>query len=128
LHPPIASLHIYTFVLILFTCIYTFSGGLWGLLVTDLFQFVLKMGMVIVLAWIAVSKIGGIGALTLRLNIVSAETAKAGGAVANPLNFLPDFSHGFTSEALWTIPLISFVLFLGVQWWSSWYPGAEPGG
>src|SRR5205823_1053706 len=100
----------------------------WGVLVTDLFQFVLKMGMVIVLAWIAVSKIGGIGALTLRLSIVSSETAKAGGAVANPLNFLPDFSHGFTSEALWTIPLISFALFLGVQWWSSWYPGAEPGG
>src|SRR5438477_2173521 len=126
--PRHTALLICIFVLIPFTGIYTFIGGLWGVLVTDLFQFVLKMGMVIVLAWIAVSKIGGIDALTLRLNIVSAETAKAGGAVANPLNFLPDLSHGFTSEALWTIPLISFVLFLGVQWWSSWYPGAEPGG
>src|SRR5579859_7650101 len=126
--PHHTALLICIFVLIPFTGIYTFIGGLWGVLVTDLFQFILKMGMVIVLAWIAVSKIGGIGALTLRLSIVSAETAKAGGAVANPLNFLPDFSHGFTSEALWTIPLISFVLFLGVQWWSSWYPGAEPGG
>ncbi len=126
--PHHTALLICIFVLIPFTGIYTFIGGLWGVLVTDLFQFVLKMGMVIVLAWIAVSKIGGIGALTLRLKIVSTETAKAGGAVANPLNFLPDFSHGFTSEALWTIPLISFVLFLGVQWWSSWYPGAEPGG
>ncbi len=127
--PHHTALLICIFVLIPFTGIYTFIGGLWGVLVTDLFQFVLKMGMVIVLAWIAVSKIGGIGALTLRLSIVSAETAKAGGEiVANPLAFLPDFSHGFTSEALWTIPLISFVLFLGVQWWSSWYPGAEPGG
>src|SRR5438034_2878711 len=126
--PHHTALLICIFVLIPFTGIYTFIGDLWGVLVTDLFQFVLKMGMVIVLAWIAVSKIGGIGALTLRLSIVSAETAKAGGAVANPLNFLPDFSHGFTSEALWTIPLISFALFLGVQWWSSWYPGAEPGG
>src|SRR5947209_3974713 len=126
--PRHTALMICVFVLIPFTGIYTFIGGLWGVLVTDLFQFVLKMGMVIVLAWIAVSKIGGIGALTLRLEIVSNETAKAGGSVANPLNFLPDFSHGFTSEALWTIPLISFVLFLGVQWWSSWYPGAEPGG
>jgi len=126
--PHHTALLICIFVLIPFTGIYTFIGGLWGVLVTDLFQFILKMGMVIVLAWIAVSKIGGIGALTLRLSIVSAETAKAGGAIANPLSFLPDFSHGFTSEALWTIPLISFVLFLGVQWWSSWYPGAEPGG
>src|SRR5258708_6283237 len=33
-----------------------------------------------------------------------------------------------TTNAMWTIPLVSFVLFLGVQWWSSWYPGAEPGG
>jgi len=30
-----------------------------------------------------------------------------------------------TTSAMWTIPLVSFVLFLGVQWWSSWYPGAE---
>src|SRR5690242_4358138 len=126
--PSHTALLICIFVLIPFTGIYTSIGGLWGVLVTDLFQFILKMGMVIVLAWIAVSKIGGIGALTLRLSIVSAETAKAGGTIANPLAFLPDFSHGFTSEALWTIPLISFVLFLGVQWWSSWYPGAEPGG
>jgi len=122
------ALLICIFVLIPFTGIYTFIGGLWGVLVTDLFQFILKMGMVIILAWIAVSKIGGIGALSLRLAIVSHETAKTGATVANPLAFLPDFSHGFTSEALWTIPLISFVLFLGVQWWSSWYPGAEPGG
>src|SRR6266702_1873950 len=81
--PHHTALLICIFVLIPFTGIYTFIGGLWGVLVTDLFQFVLKMGMVIVLAWIAVSKIGGIGALTLRLSIVSAETAKAGGAVAN---------------------------------------------
>src|SRR5579871_385929 len=120
--PSHTALLICIFVLIPFTGIYTSIGGLWGVLVTDLFQFALKMTMVVVLAWVAVTKIGGIGALTLRLSIVSAETAKAGGAVANPLNFLPDFSHGFTSEALWTIPLISFVLFLGVQWWSSWYP------
>jgi len=35
---------------------------------------------------------------------------------------------GMTTNAVWTIPMVSFVLFLGVQWWSSWYPGAEPGG
>jgi Na+/proline symporter len=127
--PHRTALYICIFVLIPFTGIYTFIGGLWGVLVTDLFQFILKMGMVIVLAWISISKIGGIGALTLRLSMVSSETAaKTGKVVTNPLAFLPDFSHGFTSEAIWTIPLILFVLFIGVQWWSSWYPGAEPGG
>jgi len=126
--PRHTALLICILVLIPFTGLYTFIGGLWGVLVTDLFQFVLKMTMVIVLAWIAVTRIGGIDALALRLKVVSDLTAGAGATVANPLAFLPDFSHGFTSEAVWTIPLISFVLFLGVQWWSSWYPGAEPGG
>src|SRR6266699_2933569 len=115
-------------VLIPFTGIYTFIGGLWGVLVTDLFQFVLKMSMVTVLAWVAVSKIGGINALTLRLQIVGDAVAKTGAHTANPLKFFPDFHLGMTTNAIWTIPLVSFVLVLGVQWWSSWYPGAEPGG
>jgi Na+/proline symporter len=84
--------------------------------------------MVTVLAWEAVTKIGGIDALTLRLQIVGNEVAKTGVQIANPLKFFPDFGLGMTTNAMWTIPLLSFVLFLGVQWWSSWYPGAEPGG
>src|SRR6266700_4607818 len=126
--PQNTALAICVFVLIPFTGIYTFIGGLWGVLVTDLFQFVLKMSMVTVLAWVAVSKLGGINALTLRLQIVGDAVAKTGAQTANPLKFFPDFHLGMTTNAIWTIPLVSFVLFLGVQWWSSWYPGAEPGG
>src|SRR5882672_3883406 len=126
--PRHTALLICVFVLIPFTGIYTFIGGLWGVLVTDLFQFVLKMSMVTVLAWVAVSKLGGINALTLRLQIVGDAVAKTGAQTANPLKFFPDFHLGMTTNAIWTIPLVSFVLFLGVQWWSSWYPGAEPGG
>src|SRR5262249_16646841 len=48
--PEHTALLICIFVLIPFTGIYTSIGGLWGVLVTDLFQFILKMGMVIVLA------------------------------------------------------------------------------
>ncbi len=59
----ITALIICVFVLIPFTGLYTFIGGLWGVLVTDLFQFALKMTMIIVLAWVAVAKIGGMGAL-----------------------------------------------------------------
>jgi solute:Na+ symporter, SSS family len=47
---------------------------------------------------------------------------------ADPLAFLPNFSHGFSSETLWTLPVITFVTYLGIQWWAFWYPGAEPGG
>src|SRR5450432_536996 len=61
--PHTTSLLLCIFVIIPFTGIYTFIGGLWGVLVTDLFQFVLKMTMIIVLAWVAVAKIGGMDAL-----------------------------------------------------------------
>src|SRR5258708_2479255 len=49
--PRNTALLICVFVLIPFTGLYTFIGGLWGVLVTDLFQFALKMTMIIVLAW-----------------------------------------------------------------------------
>src|SRR5882762_5475941 len=51
----ITVLLICIFVLIPFTGIYTSIGGLWGVLVTDLFQFILKMTMVVVLAWVALA-------------------------------------------------------------------------
>jgi len=61
--PHNTALAICIFIIIPFTGIYTFIGGLWGVLVTDLFQFALKMTMIIVLAWVAVAKIGGMHAL-----------------------------------------------------------------
>jgi SSS family solute:Na+ symporter len=126
--PRHTALFICVFLLIPFTGLYTFIGGLWGVLVTDLFQFILKMGMVTVLAWVAVTKIGGMDELTLRLHVVGDAVRQTGAQTANPLAFFPDFHLGLSTNAIWTIPLLSFILFLGVQWWSSWYPGAEPGG
>src|ERR1700740_3544490 len=58
--PRYTSLLLCIFVLIPFTGLYTFIGGLWGVLVTDLFQFALKMTMIIVLAWVAGATIGGL--------------------------------------------------------------------
>ncbi|HEV2114349.1 MAG TPA: sodium:solute symporter family protein [Terriglobales bacterium] len=126
--PEHKGLLICVLVLIPFTGIYTFIGGLWGVLVTDLFQFVLKMTMIIVLAWVAVAKIGGMQALKAQLQVVNQATQHAGTQTANILSFLPDFHSGWTTNAIWTLPLMTFVMYLGVQWWSAWYPGAEPGG
>ena len=126
--PSHTALLICIFILIPFTGIYTAIGGLWGVLVTDLFQFILKMGMVIVLAWVAVVKIGGMQALKMQLQVVGHAAQQSGVQTSNPLAFFPDFHLGWTSGALWTLPLIAFVVYLGVQWWSAWYPGAEPGG
>ncbi len=118
------ALAICVLFLIPFTGLYVALGGLWGVLWTDLFQFVLKMAIVIAVAYYGVQAVGGIGALAARLDALRATHPGAG----NPLAFLPDFSQGLTSEALWTLPALTFVMNLGVQWWASWYPGAEPGG
>ena len=126
--PSHTALLICILILVPFTGIYTSIGGLWGVLVTDLFQFILKMTMVVVLAWVAVVKIGGMQALKLQLQVVGDAVHKAGAETANPLAFFPDFHLGWTTSAVWTLPLLTFVTYLGVQWWSAWYPGAEPGG
>ena len=87
-------------------------SGLWGVLVTDLFQFVIKMGMVIVLAVVAVHAVGGIDALKAQL------TASGRGGV---LSFLPDVGSAW-------MPMITFFVYISLNWWATWYPGAEPGG
>jgi SSS family solute:Na+ symporter len=93
------------------TVIYSSIGGLRGVLFTDFFQFTLAM---IGTVWAAVvlldlPQVGGLDGLL------------ANQEVASLTSFFPDFSN---TEAL--IPLL--ILPLAVQWWSVWYPGAEPGG
>ena len=97
--PSHTALLICIFVLIPFTGIYTSIGGLWGVLVTDLFQFILKMTMVVVLAWVAVVKIGGMQALKLQLQVDRSAVQKTGAQTSNPLAFFPDFHLGWTSSA-----------------------------
>jgi Na+/proline symporter len=126
--PRNTALAICIFIIIPFTGLYTFIGGLWGVLVTDLFQFVLKMAMIIVLAWVAVVKIGGMHALEAHLQTIRNNVDATGALTSNPTAFLPDFSHGLLSNAVWTLPVLTFIVYLGMQWWLAWYPGAEPGG
>src|SRR5262245_61685986 len=109
-----------TFVLIgmlIFTAFYTTISGLWGVLVTDLFQFVLKMGMVILLAVLAVNAVGGIDALKMKIMAMDAASGQAGSRLA----FFPAW------DSPW-MPAITLFVYLSVNWWATWYPGAEPGG
>lgn len=126
--PSSTALAICVFIIIPFTGIYTFIGGLWGVLVTDLFQFVLKMAMIIVLAWVAVVKIGGMHSLEAHLQMIRNNVQATGVTTSNPTAFLPDFGQGWLSSAIWTLPVLTFIVYLGMQWWLAWYPGAEPGG
>jgi solute:Na+ symporter, SSS family len=120
-----AALAICVLFLIPFTGLYVALGGLWGVLWTDLFQFVLKMSIVIAVAYYAIAACGGMSAVIASLQQMQAH---AGGNAESPLNFLPNFSRGVTSEPMWMVPLANFFVFIGLQWWAFWYPGAEPGG
>lgn len=103
--------------ILLFTAFYTTISGLWGVLVTDLFQFVLKMGMVILLAVLAVNAVGGIDELKTKIIAMDAASGRAG----SRLSFFPAL------DSAW-MPTITLFVYLAVNWWASWYPGAEPGG
>src|SRR6266496_2150482 len=111
--------------LIPFTGLYVALGGLWGVLWTDLFQFVLKMSIVTGVAYYGVQACGGMSSLLARL---AAMRTAAGPAAGDATSFFPDFSRPFSSEAIWTLPALTFLVNLGLQWWAFWYPGAEPGG
>lgn len=93
------------------TVFYSSVGGLRGVVLTDVFQFVLSMiGMIVAAVFIVrMPEIGGLENLVSHPNVV------------DKINFIPDM----TNEELY-VPLL--LVPLAVQWWSTWYPGAEPGG
>jgi SSS family solute:Na+ symporter len=91
--------------------IYSSLGGLKGVLITDMIQFVIAMvGSIWATIYILdIPEIGGLQNLLLHENVVG------------KLDIFPDFEN---TEMLITLFIIPFA----VQWWSTWYPGAEPGG
>jgi SSS family solute:Na+ symporter len=107
----------YVAAAMLFTVGYSVISGIWGVAVTDAVQFVIAMTGCIVLAVLVVSseKIGGMEGLTNQLPDWS-------------LSFFPSIGGSADSGGVLSISIGAFFTFLGVQWWASWYPGAEPGG
>ncbi|MEM6396372.1 MAG: sodium:solute symporter family protein [Bacteroidota bacterium] len=92
------------------TLAYTFIGGLRGVILTDFFQFGLAMvGMIAAAIYLlGLPQVGGLSQL------LEAPT------VAPKLDLLPSGD--------WDVLLPVLIIPLAVQWWSVWYPGAEPGG
>ncbi len=100
------------------TAVYSSLSGLWGVAVTDAVQFVIAMAGCVLLAVLVVQspEIGGVAGLALKLPAESlALFPRVGDAVSGATGIL-SLSAG------------AFVAYIGVQWWASWYPGAEPGG
>ncbi len=93
------------------TAIYSATSGLWGVVVTDLLLFGIAMIGSIAAAYYALRlpEVGGLSGLVSHPEL------------AGKLSLLPDFSDWGTAATIFIIPI-------AVQWWSTWYPGAEPGG
>lgn len=100
-------------VCLLLTLAYNAVSGLWAVLWTDLVQFVLKMSMVVLLACFAVHAVGGMGSLAAQVHALDLVRH------TDTLSFVPRFGSGF---------FLSFLVLMSLNWWASWYPGAEPGG
>src|SRR3954471_24893919 len=92
------------------TIFFASVSGLWGVLVTDSIQFSITMTGTFAVAWFALKQpeVGGLSGLIAKVP-------------AQSLALLPDFGN-------WTVAASVFVIPLTIQWWSVWYPGAEPGG
>ena len=104
-------------LLVLVVAVYALLSGLWGVTVTDAFQFVIAIVGSILLAYYVLDdpRVGGIAGLKERL---SPETFR----------LLPSIGEAAQGAAALVLTIPAFVAFIGIQWWSSWYPGAEPGG
>jgi len=102
---------------IVFVAVYSLISGLIGVAITDMFQFAIAMTGTIILAVYAVNspEIGGIAGLKAAL---PAETFR----------FVPTIGQAAEGIGVLGLSVASFTAYIGVQWWSSWYPGAEPGG
>lgn len=106
-------------LLVLLIAAYALVSGLWGIAVTDAFQFVMAMAGSVALALFALDlpAVGGIAGLVEQLP-------------ASTFRFLPEVGVGSMAESagVLTLSAAAFAAYVGVQWWASWYPGQEPGG
>ncbi len=92
------------------TIFFASVSGLWGVLVTDSIQFMITMSGTFAVAYFALQQpeVGGLTGLFAKIDPAT-------------LNLLPDFGN-------WSVSLSVLIIPITIQWWSVWYPGAEPGG
>ncbi len=114
---PEEQVLIYVFACMLLVAFYSALSGLWGVVVTDAFQFFMAMTGTIILSIIVVNtpSVGGIEGLKSKLP-------------AYVFNFFPEISTAKNIGSAFSLSVSSFLAYVGIIWWASWYPGAEPGG
>jgi Na+/proline symporter len=107
----------YVFACMIVVAVYSALSGLWGVVITDSFQFVIAMTGCIILAVLVVNsgQVGGITGLKEKLPEYT-------------FKFLPVISSIKDAGMAFSLSVTSFLAYIGIIWWASWYPGAEPGG
>jgi len=115
---PENSVFIYVIIAMLVVAIYSALSGLWGVVITDAVQFIIAMTGCIILAIYVVNspQVGGIDGMKSQLP-----------------PFIFDFFPKITTDVsaygnVLALTPMMFLAYVGLQWWASWYPGAEPGG
>ncbi len=100
-----------------FVAFYSSLAGLMGVVATDTVQFFIAMGSCILLAYFALDtpQVGGIAGLKAQLPEWR-------------FDFFPTVGSAGEGAKVLSISIGAFLTFFAVQWWASWYPGAEPGG
>ncbi len=114
---PESEVLLYVFLCMLLVAVYSALSGLWGVVITDVFQFVIAMAGCIILAILVVNspQIGGIQGLQSSLPNFA-------------FNFFPEINSVGEATGAFALTISSFLAYIGIIWWASWYPGAEPGG
>jgi solute:Na+ symporter, SSS family len=112
----------YIAIAMIITASYSAMAGLLGVAVTDFIQFFIAMGGTIALAFYVLDapEIGGIDGLKAKLP-------------PSALNFFPTIGNAgavdvLDSAGIFTLSIGSFLAYVTMQWWASWYPGSDPGG
>ncbi|OWY23801.1 sodium:proline symporter [Sphingobacteriales bacterium UPWRP_1] len=114
---PKSDALLYTALVMLLTAVYSSLSGLLGVALTDAVQFIIAMVGCIILAILVAGseKIGGIAGLKAQLP-------------AEAFRFFPAVGAQSAGASVLAVSAGAFFAHIGIQWWASWYPGAEPGG
>ena len=108
---------------VIIALVYAILSGFWGVVVTDLVQFVIAMFGSIALAIIALNYVGGMEVLLSKLNELLGSDIVTG----NTLKFIPPIPDtGVATQTFWESPFSKFLIFISVMWWS--HHGTDGGG
>ena len=121
--------YLITALLAFFTIFYVCLSGLWGVILTDLFQFAIALVGCILLAYFAIkhsSIVNGGGLNNLLSDEMLRFVPSFGAETSNTIPAIASEAKAFTPTK--NLSVTAFLAYILIQWWAAWYPGAEPGG